>query len=218
MPSTHAESAQAVAHADRVGYHMATATKPSINGSRARLIKLIHVAKRDLALDDPTYRVILSQAGGATSTTQMGDKQLEAVLDRMKSSGFQVRKAGVKYTGPTEADKVRALWRFLHVLDLVRNPSEEALRAYVKRISRVDDLRWARQDYERLIETMKKWAMRALPTAVQTLLAQVQHLSATPARVALVCEAVGCLAHDGYDKHWQAWEALTKAIALEDGC
>ena len=197
---------------------MATAHKPKpTTPERGKLIRLIHVAKRDLALDDPTYRTILRQSGGAESTTAMGDKQLQAVLDRLKSSGFVVKKAGVRYTGATEADKVRALWRFLHVLGLVNNPSEQALMAYVKRISRVDDLRWAWQDYERLIETMKKWAMRALPVQVLALYTQACGLPATPERMRVMKQVVSTLNKGkGYDVHWDAWELLTKAIAMED--
>lgn len=187
---------------------------------RPRLIKIIQIAKRDLALDDPTYRVILRQAGGADSTTAMSAKQLQAVLDRLKAAGFRVRKPGkvIQYTGAPEAEKVRALWRFLHILGLVRNPSEEALRAYVKRISHVDDLVWAHADYERLIETMKKWAMRALPAQVHVLLERAYAMPATPARLELVQRAMKRLRlGEGYDVHWDAWELLRQAIEMEDG-
>ena len=66
---------------------------------------------------------------------------------------------------------MRALWLFLHVLGEVRDPSEKALAAYVKRIAKVDDLRWATGDaVTALIETMTKWALRrALPATVAAL-------------------------------------------------
>ena len=63
---------------------------------------------------------------------------------------------------------MRALWLFLHQLGAVKNPSEAALAAYVKRIAKVDALQWADgHQTEALIETLKKWAMRYLPSQVQ---------------------------------------------------
>lgn len=139
---------------------------------RSRLIKLIHVARRDLQLDEDTYRgIVADKANGKTSTADCTVPQLEIILGHLKAAGFKVRKP--KAAAPTErrqldtdaeAQKVRALWLLLHEIDAVRNPSEAALAAYVRRITGVDDMRWADGgQMTTLIETMKKWAMRYLP-------------------------------------------------------
>ncbi|EEM6850015.1 DUF1018 domain-containing protein, partial [Salmonella enterica subsp. enterica serovar Montevideo] len=47
---------------------------------RASLIKLIHVARRDLQLDDDTYRAFLVQYTGKTSCRELTVAQLERVL------------------------------------------------------------------------------------------------------------------------------------------
>ena len=155
---------------------MTTAKAPA-NARRAALIKLIHVARRELGqksgLDELAYRDILRIVGKSESLASMTVPNMEMVLAHMKSKGFKVRpKAGDRppVVNP-DASKVRALWLFLHALGEVRDPSEKALAAYVKRIAKVDDLRWARGDaVTALIETMKKWAMRrALPAAVAAL-------------------------------------------------
>ncbi|HHI2407801.1 TPA: phage protein GemA/Gp16 family protein, partial [Escherichia coli] len=52
--------------------------------SRTSLIKLIHVARRDLQLDDDTYRAFLVQCTGKTSCRELSVAQLEQVLDAMK--------------------------------------------------------------------------------------------------------------------------------------
>lgn len=187
---------------------------------RNRYIKLIHVARRELRLDEPTYRTILASAGKADSTADMGVPALMAVLERLKKAGFKVRpKAGDRsQTINPDASKVRALWLFLHALGVVNDPSEQALAAYVKRIAKVDDLRWVHGSVtDTLIETLKKWVMRFLPAAVAALRQEVVQMHrANPlsaAQIERVEYAQLCLHRgQGFDMHWWAWEALMQVL------
>lgn len=198
---------------------MTTAKAPS-NPRRAALIKLIQVARRDLGrqsgLDDLAYRDILRAIGKSESLAAMTVPNMELVLAHMKSKGFVVRpKAGDRsQTINPDASKVRALWLFLHALGEVRDPSEKALAAYVKRIAKVDDLRWARGEaITDLIETLKKWAMRRLPAAVAALREEViaahRATPLTPSQAELAMQAQKYLSRgQGFDMHWWAWECL----------
>ena len=202
-----------------------TSAKAPSNPRRAALIKLIQVARRDLGrlsgLDDLAYRDILRIVGKSESLAAMDVAGMERVLAHMKAKGFVVRpKAGDRpQTINPDASKVRALWLFLHVLGEVRDPSERALAAYVKRIVKVDDLRWARGHVvETLIETLKKWAMRgALPAAVAALRVEViaahraTPLTAGQAELAMQAQHYLQRGH-GFDMHWWAWEALTRVL------
>ena len=142
---------------------------------------------------------------------------MERVLEHFKGKGFKVRPKAAdrsQTVGP-HVSKVRALWLFLHGLGEVRDPAERALAAYVKRIAKVDDLRWARGDaVTALIETMKKWAMRrALPAAVaalrQEVIAAHRATPLSPAKAELAMQAQAYLNRgQGFDMHWWAWEAL----------
>lgn len=61
--------------------------------ARARLIRLVHVGRRELALDDDTYRALVADVAGddgRTSCTQLKDKELQVLVDRMKGTGFKV--------------------------------------------------------------------------------------------------------------------------------
>lgn len=61
--------------------------------ARARLIKLVHVGRRELALDDDTYRALIADIAGGdgrSSCIQLKDKELQQLIDRMKSTGFKV--------------------------------------------------------------------------------------------------------------------------------
>lgn len=202
-----------------------TKTKPSAEDGRARLIKLIHVAWRELeragTLDEPGYRDILRAAskGRHDSSGAMSYTDLKVALDRLKACGFTVRKAAGTRPMATfpEARKVRALWLFLHGLGLVKDPSEQALATYVRRIAKVDDLRWAHGDRTaEVIESLKAWAMRFLPAAVHSL--RDQALAAgpgalSPDQIEHAMAAQEALQRgDGFDLHWQAWEHLMQAL------
>lgn len=203
---------------------MTTKTDPR----RTTLIKLIHVARRDLGMDEPTYRTVLLSAGKSESLSGMSISNMQAVLERMKKDGFKVRpkaKSRPLATAP-EASKVRALWLFLHELGEVRDPSEKALAAYVTRIAKVDDLRWSRGSRlvnaefkdrsELLIETLKKWAMRILPGKVMELLAQAKALALAPEEVELINSDLNrAFGSDAFDPMHAAWETLTTTIKKE---
>jgi len=205
---------------------MTTKQKPSADAGRARLIKLVHVARRDLeragTLDEPGYRDILRAAsgGGHDSAAAMSYADLKAALERLKRAGFKVRKpAGSRsMTVNPDASKVRALWLFLHAIGAVRDPSEQALAAYVRRTVKVDDLRWAHgEDSTLLIETLKMWAMRYLPAALEALrvdlVAAHKAQPLTEAQLERANAAQQCLLRgEGFDMHRDAWEALMDAL------
>jgi len=142
---------------------------------RPRLIRLIHVAKRELAMDDDTYRALLVTSTGHDSSSHLSDTELNKVLAHMKRRGFKVRhvtdksKPKPKFVRkPSRAlahspqdKKIRALWLTLHQMGAVRDPSEAALAAYVKRIAHVDALQWLDiEQASQIIETLKQWQDR----------------------------------------------------------
>ena len=196
--------------------------------NRQRLIRLIHVAKRDLSMDDDTYRAILLRIGKKASSADLTIPELEKVLEHLKRSGFKVRsksKAAPKQkpeqakpsrplAQDLESKKIRALWLFLHELGAVKNPSEEALAAYVKRIAGVDALQWiSGEQAERLIETMKKWAMRFLPQAVKALAPQVGALPLSDVeRGQLNAVLNKAFSRLTFDPMHSAWESLTDVL------
>lgn len=208
-------------------------SQPSTN-NRQRLIRLIHVAKRDLQMDDDSYRAVLAKVVKKTSAADLTIPELERTLEHLKRCGFKVRSKS-KPAGPgklakakpsrpmahdPEAKKIRALWLFLHELGAVQNPSEEALAAYVKRIAKVDALQWINgYQAETLIESMKKWAMRFLPEQVKELAQQVAaainsgELVLPPETVEGLRYTVGIAQQrQTFDPMQAAWEDLTNAM------
>lgn len=136
----------------------------TIQQDRQRLIRLIHVGKRELGLDDDTYRAMLSNVvTGKSSSSAMTVPQLERVVAAMKDKGFKVK--GGAGTRPQAADKqsskIRALWLELHRLGYVGNPEEAALAAWVQRMTKVAALQWlSGKQASMVIEELKKWLGR----------------------------------------------------------
>jgi len=136
---------------------------------RTGLIRLIHVARRDLAMADDSYRNIVAQcANGKTSSGDCDVAELEAVLKHLKACGFKVKpKAGGRpLADDGQSRKMRALWLELHAAGKVRDPSEAALAAFCKRHTGVEALQWlTAAQASRLIEHLKQWQRRTVAPA-----------------------------------------------------
>lgn len=137
------------------------------NPSRVRLIKLIHVARRELRMDDDTYRLMLAGMkglAGATSTADLSVPNLLRVLEQLKQKGFKVRpnkKAKRPLADDEQSKKIRALWLTLHDMGAVRDPSEGALAKYVLRMTKVAALQWlTAAQASQVIENLKQWMGR----------------------------------------------------------
>jgi len=139
----------------------------SSNPDRLRYIKLIHVARRELRMDDDTYRMMLAGMkvlDGATSTADLSVPNLLKVLEQLKQRGFKVRPnaAGKRPKANDEqSKKIRSLWLTLHDLGAVRDPSEEALAKFVLNMTKVSALQWLNTGQaSRVIENLKQWQSR----------------------------------------------------------
>lgn len=135
---------------------------------RVRLIKLIHVARRDLAMAEDSYRAVIVGAskGRTSSSKDLRVNELEAALDHMKRCGFSVKPAKkAQQSRPLANDqqsrKIRALWLSLHQAGKVRDPAESALASFVKRMTGVEALQWLTgAQASRIIENLKHWKDR----------------------------------------------------------
>lgn len=138
--------------------------KPAHQGEREREIRLIHVAKRDLKLDDDTYRAMLFAVANVKSSSDLDATGRKRVLDHMKARGFKVRPAVGRPPSSDESPqmkKVRALWLVLADAGVVVDRSEKALTAYIKRQAKVDNPRWLfGAEGSKVIEALKQWAKR----------------------------------------------------------
>ncbi|WP_218244069.1 gp16 family protein [Pseudomonas sp. Irchel s3h14] len=145
--------------------------KAPSNPNRLPLIKLIHVARRELRMDDDTYRLMLAGMtglDGATSTADLSVPNLLRVLEQLKLRGFKVRpsKGGKRPLADDEqSKKIRSMWLTLHGLGAVRDSSEQALAQFVLKTTRVAALQWlSGAQASRVIEHLKQWQRRVEPS------------------------------------------------------
>lgn len=130
----------------------------------SKSIAAIHVAKKQLGLDDDTYRAALVQVTGISSAGEMSEAQRQKVLEHFRSKGFKAHSTGRRK--PLEgrfAGKLQALWIAGWNLGLVRDRDDRALLAFVKRQTGIDHVRFLRhgQDAMKAIEALKGWLARA---------------------------------------------------------
>lgn len=131
---------------------------------KSKYIKLIHIAKKQLGLDDETYRHLLLKVTKKTSTKDMTVLELEKVLNNLKLKGFKVKSS--KKTGKITATepvhkKIRSLWLELADAGEVKNRSEKAINSYVKRIVGVEVMDWLNTAQAmKVIESLKCWKTR----------------------------------------------------------
>lgn len=130
----------------------------------SRSIAAMHVAKKQLGLDDDTYRAALVQVTGKSSSADMTEAQRQEVLEHFRASGF--KGSSTARRKPLEgrfAGKLQALWIAGWNLGLVRDRDDRALIAFVKRQTGLDHVRFLRHgaDAMKAIEALKGWLERA---------------------------------------------------------
>jgi phage gp16-like protein len=132
--------------------------------SRQPMIAKIHLAKKQLALTDDSYRDILRRITGLDSAKGMRADQLDAVLREFGRLGWKPRKAGPR-SAKAQVRMIHAVWG-----DLVRmgGADRDGLRAFVKRQTRtkahpdgIDSPEFLDATMgERVLEGLKAWRAR----------------------------------------------------------
>ena len=137
-----------------------------MTAQRKTLIAKIHIAKKDLALCEDSYRDLLERVTGKDSCSGMTVPQLKKVEQEFKNYGWKPKRkpkrAGTrKLAAGPEQSKVRALWLSLYHLGEIYDPTEAALAKFAKRTVKVDDLSWLdHKKADSLIRALRGWCER----------------------------------------------------------
>lgn len=148
-------------------------------------IKLIHTAKKALALTDDSYRAIIWRFSGNStdSSAKLTGPQRRDVIEHFRTLGFkpEARRPGSVVGGPyrrgghshkrqaarpaepyrAQVGKLQALWFSLYQLGVVRENTSAACEAFVRRHTGIQALRWNdAEDLSRAIECLKGWCQR----------------------------------------------------------
>lgn len=127
----------------------------------------IHVAKKQLGLDDDTYRAKLVRITGKPSTKDMTEAERQRVLQVLRNEGFQPAAAARRPDGRQKltgkyAGKLQALWIAAWNLGIVRDRDDAALISFVKGQTKIDHVRFVHNaaDARAVIEALKAWIAR----------------------------------------------------------
>lgn len=178
-------------------------TPQTASNDRTRLIKLIHVGRRELSMDESTYRAILKDKTGEISASACSVPQLERVLGHLKAAGFKVKvsaSAGAQRKGGSRAmadddqsRMIRGIWLELHGMSVVRDASEAAMASFVCRHTKIEALQWlSSKQASSVIEHLKKWRNRILTERTRALW-QALGLSLNPSLFELPAHQERCL-------------------------
>lgn len=148
--------------------------------TRDQLVRLIHIAKTQLKLDDDTYRAALVAATGKESCSRMTHAELTRVYDAFVERGFKRRfkpdnkrvKGKVK---AAEISKITAIWITMHRQKFVADGTESALNKFVQRQTAkenggagVAELGWLNSTLAyQVLESLKQWHSRLMLDAIK---------------------------------------------------
>ncbi|WP_421579099.1 phage protein GemA/Gp16 family protein [Shinella sp. M31] len=130
-------------------------------------IAAIHVARKQLDLDDDVYRAKLVAITGKASTKDMTEGERLRVLDAFRKAGFQPapgrKVAGRRKLDGKYAKKLQALWIAAYNLGVTDDRDDKAMLAFVKRQTSLDDTRFLHHadDARAAIDGLKGWLKRA---------------------------------------------------------
>ena len=125
-------------------------------------IAAIHVAKKQLGLDEDTYRAKLTNITGKPSTKEMTEAERQKVLKVFRNEGFAPAPAARRPDGRAKltgkyAKKLQALWIAGWNLGIFRERDDAALVAFVKRQTGLDAVQFLRHadDARKAVEALK---------------------------------------------------------------
>lgn len=123
----------------------------------------IHVAKKQLGLDEDDYRALLERLTGKRSARELSSIEAAAVLDEFRRLGVSpvTRSSAHRATGPF-AGKLQALWIAAWNLGVVRSRDDRAMLAFIERQTGLQHTQFLRDagDARKAIEALKAWLTR----------------------------------------------------------
>lgn len=130
--------------------------------SRNPLLAQIHIAKKQLGLDDDLYRDVLERVTGARSSAGLSDAQRRVLIREFRRMGWKGGSAGRKKSDLPYVRKVFALWNELRREGIWRENDVSSLRRFVKKMTGCDDPEWLSWPQASIvIESLKKMKERA---------------------------------------------------------
>lgn len=144
-----------------------TASASPRDDQRRRELAAIHTAKKQLGLDDDTYRAMLAAETGKRSAGDLDAGERARVIERLRQAGFGRKESPAKARGNyvyherREHRLIAALWRDLWLLGEIGDAGPRALDHFVQRQAGVAALKWlAPEAAHSVVQALKDWLGR----------------------------------------------------------
>lgn len=125
--------------------------------SHPAMLAKIHIARKELGLQEAEYRALLQRVARVESAKDLSDRAAAAVIAEFKRLGWEPRESKRAPAERADVRKIYALWGALQPGPLDR----EALRAWVKRRFQVSAPEFLKPPQAReAIEQLKAWQKR----------------------------------------------------------
>lgn len=134
---------------------------------RSPMLAKVHIARKELALEEEDYRAILQRVCGKPSSSGCSDTELDRLLTEFKRLGWKPRSKGfLGHSDKPHVRKVFALWKELGRAGVLTDGSRKALHAFVKRQTGVAAAEWlTAADASKVTEGLKAMQRRQKPKA-----------------------------------------------------
>ncbi len=137
---------------------------------RKAMLAKLHLAKKELALTDDSYRDVLRRITGLDSSKTMRPDQLDAVLKEFERLGWKPKQA-VKRSATPQVRMIHAVWK--DIVKLQGHGDAAGLRAFVQRQTKTEQHpegiaspEFLRGEMaKRVLEGLKGWRERLLRSA-----------------------------------------------------
>ena len=126
-------------------------------------IRIVHVARRELGLEEDDYRDLLERTTGQRSAKGLTRAQVDAFVDEVKRMGFRPKgQGGGKPLSGPHAKIAQKLWIAGYNLGCVYDRSDAALTNFVHRQCGIEHPNWVRNaaDGRKVVEALKAWLSR----------------------------------------------------------
>jgi phage gp16-like protein len=121
----------------------------------------IHIAKKQLGLDDDTYREMLKGITGKTSAGDLSACERADVLNHLKMTGFLEKRKGRPDSAMTGEDSRARQLKKIEALLTIGDKSWAYADGIAKRICKVDKMAWVKtRDLYKIITALRKFAQK----------------------------------------------------------
>lgn len=121
----------------------------------------IHIAKKDLGLDDETYRDVLWTICRARTSADLDSYKRHKLITHFRSLGWKAQRSNKKRINDPKSKKIWSLWYQLKDAGKIQYPTAKALRSEVRKLTDCDDLKFCTEAQKsHVIEVLKGWLDR----------------------------------------------------------